>query len=56
MKPEGPTATFQFEENASPCTPEIVARSVFGISLTNLIRDIRENRGGKYNDLFEDNA
>jgi len=42
----------QFEKGAGPCNPEIVARSVFGVSLADLIRDIRENRGGKYNNLY----
>jgi len=52
MKPERPRMTLQFEKGAGPCNPEIVARSVFGVSLADLIRDIRENRGGKYNNLY----
>ena len=56
MKPEKPVMTFQFDKNAAPCTPEIVARSVFGVSLADLIRDIQENRGGKYGDLYADKA
>lgn len=44
--------TFVIDKDAKPWTPEVAARAVFGMSLEDLIKDIRENRGGKYDDLY----
>lgn len=43
---------FVIDENARPWTPETAVHAVFGMSLSDLIKDIRENRGGKYDDLY----
>lgn len=43
---------FVTDEDARPWTPETAARAVFGMSLNDLIKDIRENRGGKYDGLY----
>ena len=40
------------DTNAKPLTPETAIRCVFGISLDSLIRDIRENKGGRYDSLY----
>lgn len=49
--------TFVVDKDAKPWTPDVAARAVFGMSLDDLIRDIRENRGGKYDCLYiEDGA
>jgi len=44
--------TFVIDKNAKPFTPDVAARAVFGMSLDDLIKDIRENRGGKYDSLY----
>lgn len=44
--------TFVIDKNAKPWTPEVAVRAVFGMSIDDLIKDIRENRGGKYDDLY----
>ncbi|MBW7572422.1 hypothetical protein [Caproiciproducens faecalis] len=44
--------TFVINKEAKSWTPEVAARAVFGMSLEDLIKDIRENRGGKYDDLY----
>lgn len=47
-------ATFVVADNAKPWTPEVATRAVFGMSLSDLIRDIHENRDGKYDGLYVD--
>lgn len=44
--------TFVIDKDAKPWTPETAARAVFGMSLEELIKDIQENRGGKYDSLY----
>ena len=53
MEPEI-RATFVIADNAQPWTPEVAARAVFGMSLSDLIRDIQVNRNGKYDNLYID--
>lgn len=49
--------TFVIDKDAKPWTPEVAAHAVFGMSLDDLIKDIRKNRGGKYDSLYiEDGA
>lgn len=38
--------------NAKPFTPEVAVQCVFGMSLKEFAKDIRENKGGKYNSLY----
>jgi len=44
----------QIATDAKPLTAEIAADALFGMSLAELVRKISENRGGKYNDLYEE--
>jgi hypothetical protein len=44
--------TFVIDKDAKPWTPEVAARAVFGMSLNDLIKDIRKNRNGKYDNLY----
>ncbi|HCM22821.1 MAG TPA: hypothetical protein DHW78_00640 [Ruminococcaceae bacterium] len=44
--------TFVIDKDARPWTPDVATHAVFGISLKDLIKDIQENRGGKYDNLY----
>jgi predicted ATP-grasp superfamily ATP-dependent carboligase len=44
--------TFVIDKNARQWTPEVAVHAVFGMSLKNLIKDIQENRDGKYDSLY----
>lgn len=42
------------DKNAVPLTPDTLVRALFGMPMEQLVRDIRENRGGKYDELYSD--
>lgn len=48
----GIRGTFVVDKSAKPWTPEVAAHAVFGMPLDDLIKDIQENRGGKYDSLY----
>lgn len=51
VKPKGEII---IDKDAKPFTPEVAVRCVFGISLQEIVKEIRENRGGKYDGLYID--
>lgn len=39
--------------NAKPFTAELAAQAFFGMSLENLVREIKENKDGKYDRIYK---
>lgn len=52
VKTDKPKGEIVIDPNAKPFTPEVAARCIMGMSLQELIKDILENRGGKYDSLY----
>ena len=47
-----PKGEIVIDPNAKPFTPEVATRCILGMSLQELVKEIRENRGGKYDGLY----
>lgn len=42
------------DKEAVPLTPDTLVRALFGMPIDRLVKDIRENRDGKYDCLYRD--
>jgi len=40
------------DPNAKPMTPDLLIRILFGKSMKEFVQEIRENKDGKYDNLF----
>ncbi len=51
-KSKTPSSNIMIRNDAKSLSPDLMARIFFGLPLDRLVEDIRNNPGGKYDDLY----